>query len=255
MNRSQSVSVCTLLVIVLERRRRGGRSHHQDDSGRRPVQPHRCPDGGQLAGLSGDQAGRRLQHGEPGHLQRGAVQDPDTDRAPGTDDGLQPLGDHRRGATPIDLPPDIPDTDQLPPRHVVLGARRDADGWRLPPLAPRPASTSASLHLGPILVAFEAEAMEAATSGAGTTALQAEGWDALSPRRARSARSWSALTPGRGLLRRGYAHVRPPSYPIAGSSSAGSFARLRHTGRPMVFISRYSSKPCPPLRLPRPLCL
>jgi hypothetical protein len=46
--------------------------------------------------------------------------------------------------------------DELPPFHVVFGARRDADGWRLPPLAPRLASTSASLHLGPFLVSAEA---------------------------------------------------------------------------------------------------
>jgi hypothetical protein len=88
------------------------------------------------------------------------------------------LGDAPPGFRPIDLPPDIPDTDQLPPLHVVFGARRDADGWRLPPLAPRLASTSASLHLGPIHVAFEAAAMEAATARAGTDALQAEEWDA-----------------------------------------------------------------------------
>jgi hypothetical protein len=87
------------------------------------------------------------------------------------------LGDAPPGFRPIDLPPGIPDADELPPLHVVFGARRDADGWRLPPLAPRLASTSASLHLGAIHVAFEAAAMEAAAARAGTDTLQAEDWD------------------------------------------------------------------------------
>lgn len=87
------------------------------------------------------------------------------------------LGDAPPGFRPADLPPGIPDTDELPPLHVVFGARRDADGWRLPALAPRLASTSASLHLGPIQVAFEAAAMDVAAARAGTDALQAEDWD------------------------------------------------------------------------------
>jgi hypothetical protein len=87
------------------------------------------------------------------------------------------LGNAPPGFRPIDLPPGIPDADELPPLHVVFGARRDADGWRLPPLAPRLASTSASLHLGPIHVAFEAAATEAAAARAGTDALQAEDWN------------------------------------------------------------------------------
>jgi hypothetical protein len=87
------------------------------------------------------------------------------------------LADAPPGFRPIDLPPDIPDTDDLPPLHVVFGARRDPDGWRLPALDPRLASTSASLHLGPIHVVFEAAAMEAAAARAGTDAIQAEDWD------------------------------------------------------------------------------
>jgi hypothetical protein len=87
------------------------------------------------------------------------------------------LGNAPPGFRPIDLPPEIPDTDDLPALHVVFGARRDADGWRLPALVPRLASTSASLHLGPIHVAFEAAAMEAAAARAGTDAVQAEDWD------------------------------------------------------------------------------
>jgi hypothetical protein len=78
---------------------------------------------------------------------------------------------------PIDLPPDIPDTDDLPELHVIFGAVRDADGWRLPPLGPSNASTSASLHLGPIHVAFEAAAMELAAASAETEAIQIEDWD------------------------------------------------------------------------------
>lgn len=87
------------------------------------------------------------------------------------------LGDAPPGFRPIDVPPGIPDAADLPPLHVVFGARRDADGWRLPPLGPRLASTSASLHLGPVHVAFEAAAMEAAAARAGTDALQVEDWD------------------------------------------------------------------------------
>jgi hypothetical protein len=78
---------------------------------------------------------------------------------------------------PIDLPPDIPDTDDLPPLNVVFGAKRDADGWRLPSLGPKHASTSASLHLGPIHVAFEAAAMESVAELTGSQAGRVEEWD------------------------------------------------------------------------------
>jgi hypothetical protein len=87
------------------------------------------------------------------------------------------LGAAPPGFRPVDLPPELPDTTNLPPLHVVFGAVRDADGWRLPPLTSRHASTSASLHLGPIHVAFEAAAMESAAEPAGTGALQIEDWD------------------------------------------------------------------------------
>jgi hypothetical protein len=73
------------------------------------------------------------------------------------------LGDAPPGFQPVDLPPDLPDVD-LPPLTVVFGARRDPDGWRLPELSTRLASTSASLHLGPIHVVCEAAASEAAGS-------------------------------------------------------------------------------------------
>jgi hypothetical protein len=78
---------------------------------------------------------------------------------------------------PIDLPPDIPDTNDLPPLHVVFGAYRDADGWRLPALGPKHASTSASLHIGPIHVVFEAAATEAIAHVGDAGTAQAEDWD------------------------------------------------------------------------------
>jgi hypothetical protein len=87
------------------------------------------------------------------------------------------LGAAPPGFRPVDLPPDLPDTANLPPLHVVFGALRDRDGWRLPPLTSRHASTSASLHLGPIHVAFEAAATESAAERAGTDVLQIEDWD------------------------------------------------------------------------------
>jgi hypothetical protein len=73
------------------------------------------------------------------------------------------LGAAPSGFRPVDLPPDLPEVD-LPPLHVIFGARRDSDGWRLPELTTRLASTSASLHLGPIHVVCEAAASEAAAS-------------------------------------------------------------------------------------------
>jgi hypothetical protein len=87
------------------------------------------------------------------------------------------LGDAPPSFRPVDAPPDMPDTDDLPPLHVVFGAQRESDGWRLPALTPRLASTTASLHLGPIHVAFEAAATELATDLAGTEDVQVEDWD------------------------------------------------------------------------------
>jgi hypothetical protein len=60
---------------------------------------------------------------------------------------------------------------------VAFGATPDSDGWRLPRLSPRHASTSASLHIGPIHVVFEAAAMDAAAEPAGNDEIQAESWD------------------------------------------------------------------------------
>jgi hypothetical protein len=87
------------------------------------------------------------------------------------------LGQAPPGFRPIDLPPELPDTLDLPPLHVAFGATRDPDGWRLPPLDATHASTSASLHLGPIHVAFEAAAMESVAERMGTELVQVEAWD------------------------------------------------------------------------------
>lgn len=87
------------------------------------------------------------------------------------------LGNAPPSFSPIEMPPDIPDTEDLPALHVVFGASRDPDGWRLPVLDPKHASTSASLHLGPIHIVFEAAAMELAAIALGTEAVQVEDWD------------------------------------------------------------------------------
>jgi hypothetical protein len=87
------------------------------------------------------------------------------------------LGDAPQSFRPVDVPPQLPDTADLPPLHVVFGARRSSDGWRLPALTPRHASTSASLHLGPIHVVFEAAATELAAELAQTEAVEVRDWD------------------------------------------------------------------------------
>jgi hypothetical protein len=87
------------------------------------------------------------------------------------------LGDAPASFRPVDVPPQLPDTVDLPPLHVVFGAKRTADGWQLPALTSRHASTSASLHLGPIHVVLEAAAVELAAELAGTDAVQVRDWD------------------------------------------------------------------------------
>src|ERR1700694_2121144 len=87
------------------------------------------------------------------------------------------LGDAPQSFRPVDVPPQMPDTADLPPLHVVFGARRSSAGWRLPALTSRHASTSASLHLGPIHVVFEAAAMELAAELARTDTVQVRDWD------------------------------------------------------------------------------
>jgi len=87
------------------------------------------------------------------------------------------LGNAPPSFSPVDMPPDTPDTEDLPALHVVFGASRDPDGWRLPLLDLKHASTSASLHLGPIHIVFEAAATELAAIALGTEAVQVEDWD------------------------------------------------------------------------------
>jgi hypothetical protein len=87
------------------------------------------------------------------------------------------LGDAPQSFRPVDVPPQMPDTADLPALHVVFGARRSSDGWRLPALTSRHASTSASLHLGPIHVVFEAAATELAAELAQTDAVEVRDWD------------------------------------------------------------------------------
>ncbi len=87
------------------------------------------------------------------------------------------LGPVPPGFTPIDVPPDLSEIRDLPPLHVAFGVTREPDGWWLPPLDASRASTSASLHLGPIHVVFEVAATEAAAERAGTEQIQVEAWD------------------------------------------------------------------------------
>lgn len=90
------------------------------------------------------------------------------------------LGDAPPGFEAVDPGPELEDSPDLPPLHEVFGARRRAEGvWELPALNPRLASTSGTLHLGPMHVAFEAAAIELAAARAGTDALQAEAWNVL----------------------------------------------------------------------------
>jgi hypothetical protein len=87
------------------------------------------------------------------------------------------LGAAPSGFRPIETVPDIADSNALPPLTEVFGARRRTDGvWELPPLNPRTASTSGSLHLGPTHILLEAAATDLAQRAAGTDAVQVEDW-------------------------------------------------------------------------------
>jgi hypothetical protein len=87
------------------------------------------------------------------------------------------LGDAPPGFEPIETGPEIEDGPSLPPLHQPFGAVRDAAGsWSLPKLSPRIASTSGSLHVGPIHIVMEAAAADLVTRQAGTDALQVEDW-------------------------------------------------------------------------------
>lgn len=82
----------------------------------------------------------------------------------GVDIGPRPPG----GFAAVDNPPiDVVDSPDLPPLHVVFGARRDDSGrWSLPELSDDLASPDAALHLGPIHVLAEAAATECAEAAA-----------------------------------------------------------------------------------------
>ena len=77
------------------------------------------------------------------------------------------LGQPPPGFEPVDNPPiAVEDSPQLPPLHVVFGARRRPDGaWELPELSDELSSPDAALHLGPIHVVLEAAAMELGVHG------------------------------------------------------------------------------------------
>lgn len=69
----------------------------------------------------------------------------------------------------------VEDSPDLPPLHVVFGARRGEDGkLRLPPLTAELSSPHAALHIGPINIVLEA----AATDVVGPDA-QVESWTVL----------------------------------------------------------------------------
>jgi hypothetical protein len=91
------------------------------------------------------------------------------------------LGQPPPGFEPVDNPPiAIEDSPELPPLHVVFGARRRPDGvWELPQLSDELSSPDAALHLGPIHVVLEAAAMELASMEAGTDALQMDDWHVM----------------------------------------------------------------------------
>ena len=90
------------------------------------------------------------------------------------------LGTAPPGFQEIDHPPVIEDTPDLPPLSVAFGARTRPDGlWELPELNPKHASTSASLHLGPIHVVLEAAAVDLASGQAGGAVVQVEEWNVL----------------------------------------------------------------------------
>jgi hypothetical protein len=87
------------------------------------------------------------------------------------------LGDAPPGFQPVETGPEIEDGPSLPPLHEPFGAVRDTAGtWSLPRLTPRIASTSGSLHIGPIHIVLEAAAADLVAQKAGTDALQIEDW-------------------------------------------------------------------------------
>jgi hypothetical protein len=91
------------------------------------------------------------------------------------------IGEPPPGFEPVDNPPiAVEDSADLPPLHLVFGARRRPDGaWELPELSDELSSPDAALHLGPIHVVFEAAAMELASGKSAIDALQIEDWHVM----------------------------------------------------------------------------
>ncbi len=94
------------------------------------------------------------------------------------------LGDVPDGYEKVENPPiPIEDSPSLPPLPVAFGAERGDDGsWRLPPLVAELSAPHAALHLGPICIVLEVQAMDAAATHAGTDALQIESWHVMMER-------------------------------------------------------------------------
>ena len=114
------------------------------------------------------------------------------------------LGDAPPGFEAVEPGPELEDSPALPPLHEVFGARRvEAGVWELPALSPRLASTSGTLHLGPMHVAFEAAALELAAARASGGVLQAEAWNVL------------FVAPGRA-----------GPFVVSGAARAGSLGRI-----------------------------
>ena len=111
------------------------------------------------------------------------------------------LGEPPPGFEPVDNPPiAMEDSADLPPLHVVFGARRRPDGaWELPELNDELSSPDAALHLGPIHVVLEAAAMELSAREAATDALQIEDWHVM----------FVARWQGRSVPRRRRGDLRP----------------------------------------------
>ena len=106
----------------------------------------------------------------------------DPDRVIALSEGMGvSIGTPPEGFEPVDNPPiEVEDSPDLPPLHLVFGARRRPDGaWELPPLSDELSSPDAALHLGPIHVVLEAAATELAAARAGTDALQVESWHVM----------------------------------------------------------------------------
>lgn len=84
------------------------------------------------------------------------------------------------GGELFELPAEIEDRPDLPPLTQVFGAWRESNGvWCLPALNRDSASTSGSLHIGPIHIVLEAAATELAAARAGTDRLQPTEWEVM----------------------------------------------------------------------------